>query len=139
MPTKRATESSADSPTLARVEELVLRVAERVESMQPDATPPFTTFVNSLGDAELEVRRPIPITIRRDDESYIASFIEANLSSGGDTLPDAVESVQSLIASFFADVEKIPDEKLGPKIRHQRQVLMDYVCRHSRRRTRKTQ
>lgn len=138
MPSSQDTESTANTPSLAHLEELVLRVAERVESMQSDTPAPFTTFVNSLGDEELEVRRPIPLTIRRDDDSYIASFVEANISSGGDTLPDAVESAQSLIASFFTDVEKLPDAKLGPKLRHQRQVLMDYVCRHSRKRTRKT-
>lgn len=129
MTAERNGDASPNGSSRAHLEGLVLQVADRIDALRSGATTPFTTFLDSLGDAELEVRRPIPLTIRPDDDSYIASFVEANISSGGETLPDAIESVQSLIASFFADVETLPDEKLGPKMRHQRRVVMEYVCR----------
>src|SRR4051812_36638261 len=45
----------------------------------------FGTFISSLGNPQVAVKKPIPVTIRSDGDEFIASFMDANISAGGDT------------------------------------------------------
>ena len=92
---------------------------------------PFVTYLTSLGDDELKVTNPIPVTIRVEDDEFIASFLDANIGTGGLTLQAAISNLQSLIADFFRDLEDEPIENLGPMMKQQRIVLMDVICRNS--------
>ncbi len=92
---------------------------------------PFFTQIYSLGQVGLELRRPIPVTIRPDGNEFIASFFDANISTGGGTEQEAVDNLQSLIADFFNDLELAKDDELGPSMIKQRQVLLESVCRTS--------
>jgi predicted RNase H-like HicB family nuclease len=95
---------------------------------------PFCTFIASLGRDDLEVRKPIPVTLEPDDDGgYIASFLDANIASGGESVQDAVESLQEMIASSFNLLVDMPDARLGPRMRRERMVLLEFLCRSSRK------
>jgi predicted RNase H-like HicB family nuclease len=97
---------------------------------------PFVTFIASLGRAHLEVRKPIPVTLEpEDDGSYIASFLDASVASGGETVQDAVESLQDMLATSFERLTVLPDSKLGPRMRREREILLEFVCRSSTKTT----
>lgn len=92
-------------------------------------TRPFHTFLSSLGLEGFDVVKPIPVVIRPDGDEFIASFLDANISTGGDTPQEAVCNLQSLIVDFFEGIENTPDDKLGPGMQRQKRVLMEMVCR----------
>jgi hypothetical protein len=101
--------------------------------MIKQAPSPFATFLASLGAEGLEVTKPIPVTVRPDGDEFIASFFDANISTGGESPQAAISDLQGLIADLFELLEKEPDEKLGPAMRKQRAVLEEFVCRTSRK------
>jgi hypothetical protein len=93
---------------------------------------PFVTFIASLGRADLEVLKPIPVTLEPDvDGSYIASFLDASVASGGETVQDAVESLQDMLAASFEQLVALPESRLGPRMRREREILSEFVCRSS--------
>ena len=92
----------------------------------------FTTFLGSLGCDELEVIKLIPVTVFPEEGGYAASFMDANISTCGETAQDAVSALQELIAEVFLIHEASHGEELGPKMKHQTAVLADFVCRTSR-------
>jgi hypothetical protein len=99
----------------------------------------FGSFISTLARADIEVVKPIPITFElEEDGSYIASFLDAGVSSGGETLRDATWSLQEMIAASFQTLRDQPDQQLGPKMRRQRDVLLEFLCPSSRRPTPKT-
>ena len=91
----------------------------------------FTTFITSLGSAEFSLKKPIPVTIFPDGDEFTASFMDANISTGGGTPQESLYNLQHLIADFFAMDEDEPDVAVSGKMRHQRLVLAECVCRNS--------
>jgi hypothetical protein len=104
------------------------------------APVPYCIFVSSLAANDIKVARPIPVTIETEsDESFIASFLDAGVSSGGNTVQDAVWSLQQMIASSFRMLEKMGNSELGPKMRREKAVLSEFLCRASQKHTQKIQ
>ena len=70
--------------------------------------------------------QPIPVKIRKSDDSYIASFEEANIHASGQTWSDAALSLKSLILDIYDSLitETAP---LGPGPRRQLATLLRYV------------
>jgi hypothetical protein len=89
----------------------------------------FGTFIITLGVDGLELKKPIPITILQDADAFIASFLDANISTGGDSVEDAVANLQSLIADYFDDLSVMPDDSLGPAMLRTKRALAETVCR----------
>jgi hypothetical protein len=90
---------------------------------------PVCTRIASLGIPEYELRKMIPVTICPDGDEFIATFFDANISTGGDSQQEAVANLQSLIADFYDELATMPLEELGPSLRRQKHVLMEFVCR----------
>lgn len=111
-----------DEATTAELRDLRARV-DSLESVRVD-----TIYISSLGDATIKVQQPIPITIRRDGEEFIASFLDANVSTGGADLAEAVSNLQSLLADIAPDLLSRPDESLGKSMRKQKRVLAEFLC-----------
>lgn len=95
----------------------------------------FTTFITSLGSAGLSLKKPIPVTVFPEGDEFTASFMDANISTGGSSQQEALYNLQHLIADFFVMDEDEPDVAVGSKMRHQRLVLAECVCRTSPKNT----
>lgn len=89
---------------------------------------PVCTTLLSLGVPGYRVLKSIPVTIRQDGEESIATFFDANISTGGDTQQEAVANLQSLIADFYDELAATPQEELGPSLQRQKHVLAEFVC-----------
>jgi hypothetical protein len=89
----------------------------------------FVTFVQSLGVEGLRVVQSIPVTVRPDGNEFVASFFDANISTAGETPQEAIDNLQSLIADVYELHEAARDDGLGPKMKKQRAVLREFVCR----------
>jgi hypothetical protein len=94
------------------------------------ANDTFVTYLHSLGIQGLEIVRPIPVTVRRDEEEFIASWFDAGISSGGYTAQEAVSSLQSLVADLFV-IDERDNRPLSPAMTSQRNVLREFICRQS--------
>ena len=90
----------------------------------------FSTFISSLGVDGLEVVKPIPVTVRPDSDEFIASFFDANISTGAESPQEAISNLQSLIADFF-EIHENNTEPLGSAMESQKRVLMESICRTS--------
>ena len=111
------------------------RLEQRVANLEQSfhtaivATQPISIWLSSLGVVGYTVQKPIPVTIRQDGDEFVATFFDANISTGGDTEQEAIANLQSLIADFYDDLAATPDEKLGPSLRRQKLVLVEFLCR----------
>ena len=103
----------------------------KMEMKRLAETQTFVTFIASLGDPEITLSRPIPVTIQREDDGFIASFFDAGISTGGVNEQDAISNLQSLILDFFEMQEDGDEEDLEPVMKQQRAALLDVVCRNS--------
>jgi len=102
-----------------------LALEDRVTALEQ--SPTFTTFIASLGAEEIAVVKPIPVTVRRDEDEYVASFLDANISSGGTTAEEAIANLQSLIADCFDAIDD--SEPKGKSMARQTIVLKEMLCR----------
>lgn len=93
----------------------------------------FSTFIGSLGYPGLRLKKPFPVTVFPEEGGYTASFMDANLSTCGETAQEAVNALQELVAEVFLMHVESGDEPRSPTMRQQRVVLVDFVCRTSPR------
>lgn len=108
-------------------DELQKRVERLEGATKPNA---LSTFITSLGRPNLELRKPISVTIISEGDEFTASFMDANISTGGGSVQEALYNLQCLIADFYLD-DAEPNDLLSPQMRHQRQVLAECICRTS--------
>jgi predicted RNase H-like HicB family nuclease len=83
-------------------------------------------MLDDLAPSSLTLIRPIPVTVELDEESFLVSFVEANVNAGGETLPEALDMLKEMIAfdyQFFGENET----DLGSGPRNQLAVLRRYV------------
>lgn len=103
-------------------------VIQRNKSVRP--SPPSCTFISTLGRDDIRVVKPIPVTFEQEEDgSILASFMDANLGSGGETLQEAFESLQDLLVSSFHLLMNTPDSKLGPRMLREKRILLEFLCR----------
>ena len=135
--------SPSDYPEHSSAEELVskLELLFRVKQLEQEVeelkkaafSQSYTILITSLGVPELNVLKPIPVTIRKDgDDDFIASFFDANISTGGSTEQEAIYNLQGLITDIF-EMHENETSELGPAMIVQKQVLDDVLCRTSQK------
>lgn len=130
---------TAESTPLTESVERLLLVEQRLTAIESGKLQSIATFASSLACRDLSVVRPIPVTIEPDgDDGFIASFMDAGIASGGETIPEAFQSLQSLIAASFRTLAKMDEKDLGPKKQRERLVLLEFVCLRSQRPTPKS-
>jgi predicted RNase H-like HicB family nuclease len=116
----------------------IAALEERILALENRRPTVVVTTIKSLACADIEVVKGIPVTIESDEDAgFIASFMDAGIASGGETIPEAVESLQEIVAVSFRTLEKMADANLGPKMRRQKLVLMEFLCPASQKTTQK--
>ncbi|MES2790100.1 MAG: hypothetical protein V4719_10790 [Planctomycetota bacterium] len=114
--------------------EKIMQMLTAISDRLPVASAPYCIFVSTLAANDIDVVKPIPVTIEMEsDDSFIASFVDAGISSGGPTRQDAVWSLQDRIAMLFATLSEMPSNKLGAKMQRKKAVLSEFVCQSSRK------
>lgn len=83
--------------------------------------------IQSLAPEPYELIKPIEAVVQFVDDEYIASFFDANLSTGGDTQVDAISNLRDLMVGTFELLAETKDSDLGPGPRHQKAVLREFV------------
>ena len=129
---RRVAASIAEKATLAlKLRELECRVAKLELHDDPKFPEIYSTFIATLGISDFELRKTIPVTIRKNGEDFLVSFLDANISTGGKILQEAISDLQSLIVDSFKSLELSPEGTLGPAMTRRKNVLLETVCRIS--------
>jgi hypothetical protein len=118
-------QANSKGEVLAVIRREVEQVKERLDSIASFGTE--SIVVGSLGSEVVSVIKPLQVTIRRDGDEFIASALDANISSGGATLADAVANLQSLLSDIAPDLLQRPDDVLGRSMLKQKRVLAEHL------------
>ncbi|MDZ4689153.1 MAG: hypothetical protein SH850_29100 [Planctomycetaceae bacterium] len=136
-PTKRSKKTAkkppAKSPALADLQRAHRQILGKLETILEECSAPsrvpFCIFVSTLAHPEVGVIKPIPVTIEPEaDGSFVASFVDAGISSGGDSVREATWSLGQMLASSFQTLRELNDGQLGPKMRRVKAVLLEFLC-----------
>jgi hypothetical protein len=65
----------------------------------------FNATITSL-DQSFALLKPIPVTIKQIDESFVASFRDANAHASGETIDEAVSNLASLVTDLFDEFSR---------------------------------
>src|ERR1043165_8022124 len=73
---------------------------EAASKTKVDTSRSLDILLNQV-EAGYKLLRPIPVTIRETDGSFVASFTAANINTSGDTWDEAALNLKSLIVNLF--------------------------------------
>jgi hypothetical protein len=83
------------------------------------------TFERELRGS-LELYRPISAVVQQEDETFVASFLDANINASGESQLDAVEELkEAIVARFLLFSSK--EAVLGEEPRRQLAVLRQFI------------
>lgn len=90
---------------------------------------PVTTFAPEPFTVRDPLRDPIWAVVQPVEDSFVATFFDANLSTSGDTQEEAMANLKDLILDVYLDLAEEPPERLGPEPRRQLAVLASLIRR----------
>ena len=88
---------------------------------------PITLQVETFAPEPYKAKRPIPISLKRRADGYVASVVEVNVNSSGGTQQEAVANIKELILDVFDSLSSLPPSKLGPGPARPRAVLREFI------------
>ncbi len=83
--------------------------------------------ITTLDPEPFELSKEIMVVVQPDDDSFVATFFDANINASGNTQVDAVANLKDMIVSLFAILES--EKKLGKGPARQLAVLRGLVRR----------
>jgi hypothetical protein len=83
--------------------------------------------VATLAPEPFDIIHEFSFVVQPDDECFVATLFDANLSSSGDTQEEAVANLKDLIIMAFNGFEDEPDDNLGPMMRRQKHALFSLI------------
>jgi hypothetical protein len=99
----------------------------RVEKLEATSTTCVNTYLHACQDPHVAVLKPIPVSIRRLGDEYIASFLEANISVSGETEEEGFGDLANLIETTFKTYTALEEENLGPGPKRQLAILRQFL------------
>lgn len=85
--------------------------------------------ISTFAPEPYELSNPIQILIQYSNETFTASFLDANVNASGDTEAEALEEIKYSILNMFDRLVGLDDSKLGPGPRKQKNVLQSLIKR----------
>jgi len=117
-----------EAARLASIEERLAGLEERLGRIEAMAAPLSTTlYLSTFAPEPYSLKRPIPIFIQETTGGFLASFVDANINTSGDTQQEAFANARELILDVFDRLHGLPAKKLGPGPARQFAVLRDFI------------
>ncbi len=112
----------------ARLEGLQKEIALlKIRCATLERQSPILVPIQTLAPEPYELIKPITVVVRFQEEHYIASFFDANISSSGDTHSEAIFNLKDMLISMFDMLEDMDDSQLGPEPLRQKQMLREFI------------
>lgn len=113
---------------LTLLEGSVKELRDRLEAIEDAAIlGTLTLHVETFAPQPYEVKRPIPVSLQRRTDGFLASFVEANVNSYGDTQQEAFANLKELILDVFHSLSSLPPSRLGSGPALQLTVLREFI------------
>jgi hypothetical protein len=110
-----------------RLLEQLGEIEARLARLEEDVSP-WTVYINSFAPEPYDLRKPIPVLLRQvGDEDYEAVFLDAGVSTSGDTPQEAFDNLKSLILDSLDSLLALPADRLGRRPSQQLTVLKDFI------------
>jgi predicted RNase H-like HicB family nuclease len=87
--------------------------------------------VATLAPAPYEVIKEIPVWVRPEGDSYVASFVDANVNASGETVNDAVDNLKDMMTALLKSLGSLPKACLGKGPARQLAVLRAFIRKKS--------
>ena len=117
-----------EAARLASIEERLATLEERLNRVETAAIPSHATlYLSTFAPEPYVLKHPIPIAIQETTDGFLASFVDANINTSGDTQQEAFANARELILDVFDRLHGLPAKKLGPGPARQIAVLKDFI------------
>lgn len=110
---------------LEAIEKEVLLLRQRIGHLEQDRL--LSLVVRSLAPEPYRLLRPLEVSVRREEDTYIATFYDANLSASGDTPEEAVMNLKDVVVAAHEALSGLNPEQLGPGPAEQIAVLKEFI------------
>jgi hypothetical protein len=117
---------------LARIgglEREILLLKKRCDNLE--RTVPVIVPIESFEPEPYEVVKTFHVVIKFQEDQYIASFFDANLSASGDTQEESVGNLKDIILGTLDILMTTDEKKLGPGPLRQRKLLAEFIRKKS--------
>jgi len=85
--------------------------------------------ISTLAPEPFDVIKNFYVVVQSEEDCYVATLFDANISSSGDSQEEAVANVIDLTVMIFRSLENEDDSKLGPAIVRQKHALQSLIRR----------
>ena len=117
------TRETADS---RRIRNLEQRVAALKEAHKDSAA--CERWIHTFAPEPISLRKPVPILVRPHEGEFLASFLDANINTSGETEAEAFSSIKTLILDVWEKLHKLETtSQLGPKLAEKLAVLRELI------------
>jgi predicted RNase H-like HicB family nuclease len=117
----------SEATALRGLQDEVLLLRNRLSELERSA--PVVVPVETLAPEPVEVRKLFHVVVRPQDDGFVASFFDANLSASGDTQEEAVRNLKDIVAAAFEVLTEHDPKTLGPGPAKQLHVLKQFLRR----------
>ena len=83
--------------------------------------------ITTLDPEPFELTRDVMVVVQPDDDSFVATFFDANINASGNTQVDAVANLKDLMIAIFETLEN--EKKLGKGPAAQLAILRGLIRR----------
>jgi predicted RNase H-like HicB family nuclease len=97
------------------------------EARRMSVSVPISTFAPE----PFEIIRDFSVVVQPEEDGFVATLFDANISSSGETQEEAVANVKDLILMIFKGFEHEDDRVLGPAMIRQKHALLSLIRRKS--------
>src|SRR6266404_9606395 len=92
----------------AKIKSLERNVAGLKEQLEDLHKLPVIVPISTLAPEPYELIREIKVVVQPDDDSFVATFFDANINASGNTQVDAVANLKDMLIAVFVSLEKEP-------------------------------
>ena len=85
--------------------------------------------ISTLAPEPFDVIKNFYVVVQSEEDCYVATLFDANISSSGDSQEEAVANVIDLTVMIFRSLENEDDSKLGPAMVRQKHALQSLIRR----------
>jgi hypothetical protein len=117
------------SQSIAKTDDRIFNIEQKLttiseEVSKPRNQSPFTLVITTLHSSEYELRRDVPVLIEQvEEEEFVASFVDADVYTSGETMSAAIENLRAALISTLRTWSSVDTAKLGPLPRRQLATL----------------
>ncbi len=103
------------------LQEAILQLQQQIQSSWN-----ITVTITTLAPEPYQLKRDIPVLVQQDEDSYIATFVDANINASGDTLSQAVDNLKDMMVALLRRFSQ-EKNKLGKWPTKQLAILQDFI------------